>query len=114
MNALKIQRKEDLEQELARVLRILSSQYNPAKIILFGSLANNNISATSDIDLFIIKDTPKRYWERIDEVIHLIHPREPIDIFVVTPQEVEYNLKKRNHYLIDILEHGKVLYERTN
>lgn len=114
MDALEIKRKEDLEQELERILSIISSQYKPSKVILFGSLAYNNISATSDIDLLIIKDTSKRYWERIDEVLHLVHPREPIDIFVVTPEEVEDNVKKGNPYLIDILECGKVVYERAN
>lgn len=112
MDTLVLKHKEDLENELKRVLDILIFQYKPSKIIIFGSLANNKINMESDIDLFIVKNTDKRYWERIDEVLHLIHPQEAMDIFVLTPQEVEENFKKDNLYLKEILERGRVVYER--
>lgn len=111
MEASILKHKQDLEEELERILSILISKYKPQKIILFGSLVNNRITLTSDLDLFIIKDTSKRYWERIDEVMHLIHPLEAIDIFVLTLQEIERNLKKNNLYLRNILEKGKIIYE---
>lgn len=114
MDISSIRRKEEIEQELRRILPIIISQYHPCKIILFGSLAHNQIKETSDIDLFIIKDTQERYWKRIDEVIHLIHPREDLDIFVLTPQEIKDNLEGKNPYLKEILEEGKVIYERRD
>lgn len=114
MNSLELRHKKELERELDRILGTLVSNYKPLKVIVFGSLANNRININSDIDLLIIKDTDKRYWKRIDEVIHLIHPREAIDIFVLTSQEIEENLRKNNLYLKEILERGEVLYERTD
>lgn len=114
MDAAVLEHKRNLENELKRILDILVFQYKPSKVIIFGSLANNNISMESDIDLLIVKNTDKRYWERIDDVLHLIHPQENVDIFVLTPQEVEENFKKGNHYLKEIIESGRVVHERAD
>lgn len=114
MNDSAIKRRDELTLELERILGILIPQYNPNKIILFGSLAKDHSNETSDIDLMIIKNTPQRYWKRIDEVFHLIHPRQPMDIFVITPNEIKDSLKKENQYLKEILEEGKIVYERAN
>ncbi len=107
-------KKKELQKELKKIINVVIPKYRPEKIILFGSLAHNHIRETSDIDIFIIKDTYKRYWDRIDEVLHLVHPEEAIDIFIFTPKEVKDNLRKKNPYLKEILEEGKVLYERTS
>lgn len=112
MDRILLERGRQLRRELKRIARILIEKYKPEKIFLFGSLVNGNLSETSDIDLFIVKNTSKRYWERIDEVLHSIHPREAIDIFVFTQKEIEDNLKK-NVYLKEIIEKGRLIYERT-
>lgn len=107
-------RKLVLERELKRILNIISSQYKPEKVILFGSLATGRITDTSDIDLFIIKDTSLRYLDRVDEVRKLVHTMEAVDIFVVTPKEVEDAQKENNPYLQEIFDEGKICYEQTN
>lgn len=105
---------KDLERELKRILKIIVEKYQPEKIILFGSLANNNIHEGSDIDLIIIKDNSQRYFDRVNEVMHLIHPREAIDLFVLTPQEVRRALDEDNPYYEEIVNKGKVLYEKAS
>lgn len=108
------QNHKDLERELKRILKIIVEKYQPEKIILFGSLANNNIHEGSDIDLIIIKDNSQRYFDRVNEVMHLIHPREAIDLFVLTPQEVQRALDEDNPYYEEIVNKGKVLYEKAS
>jgi len=44
-------RKIALDIELDRILSVLINEYDPIKIILFGSLVNGNIHEYSDIDL---------------------------------------------------------------
>jgi len=53
-NAIAIQRENKLSKELNRWIRILITKYNPKEIILYGSLAQENVSDWSDIDLVII------------------------------------------------------------
>ncbi len=108
------QRKKLLEEELSRVTDILKRHYNPEKIILFGSLAEGHVHEWSDIDLLIVKKTAKRPIERILEVCHLIKPTVGIDLFVYTPEEFDTLEKERISFLTNIIEKGKVLYEKRD
>ncbi len=59
-------RKQQLEQELDRILTILKRQNQDIKkIILFGSSIDGRIGKSSDIDLLIVKDTKKRFFDRV-------------------------------------------------
>ena len=106
-------RKRTLEEALRRIVATLVSKYGPEKIILFGSLATGRIREDSDIDLLIIKETSKRPLERTMDVTAMLnYPRVAMDIFVYTPAELDYLIKQGSQFIAEILEQGKVLYER--
>lgn len=107
-------REKLLREELSRIVRILVEKYRPEKIILFGSLAEGRIHEWSDIDLLIVKDTPERPIERILEVSRLVCPRVGVDFFVYTPSEIDLCLKEGVSFFQDILNQGRVLYEKRN
>ncbi len=104
-----LKRKHKLLIELNRLFRILKKKYNPEKIILFGSLANNKVSEWSDIDLVIIKKTEKTFFERSKEIILLLKPKIGIDFLVYTPEEFK-DIKNRMFFKEEVLKKGKVLY----
>lgn len=109
------QRKELLTRELQKIVSFLIENYQPEKIILFGSLASGEVKEESDIDLLLIKNSDKRPLERAMEVMALLgYPRIALDIFVYTPEEIEYLRKEGSHFIEDILERGKVLYEKDH
>ena len=109
------QRKELLTRELQKIVSFLIENYRPEKIILFGSLASGEVKEESDIDLLLIKNSDKRPLERAMEVMELLgYPRVALDIFVYTPEEIEYLRKEGSHFIEDILERGKVLYEKNH
>jgi len=109
------QRKEALEKELRRIVATLIEKYKPEKIILFGSLASGGIHEWSDIDLLIIKETDKRPLDRATEVYTLLGDyREPMDLIVYTPAEVELLLNEGSFFVAEILAEGKALYEKDN
>lgn len=68
---------------------LLISEYEPEKVVVFGSLVGGHIHPGSDIDLLIVKRTSKRPLERIQEVARLIKPRVGIDLFIYTPEECD-------------------------
>lgn len=106
-------RKEELQKELARIRDIIIRSYSPEKIILFGSMASENIHEWSDIDLVIIKDTKERFIKRLHDIRLKLKPEEGVDLIVYTPDEVEdMQRTKRNFFIKEILEKGKVIYER--
>ena len=60
------------QSEIRKLTEVISKEYKPEKIILFGSMARNQANEDSDIDMLIIKKTKKRKVERIGEVLNLV------------------------------------------
>jgi predicted nucleotidyltransferase len=106
------ERESLLQEELDRVLKIIKEDYDPEKIILFGSLVTKEVHEGSDIDLLIVKKTPKRSIERTLELGRLIRPRVGIDMFIYTPEEFEILQREKFSFLRSVLKNGEVLYEK--
>ena len=106
------QRKEALEKELRRIMGILIEKYQPEKIILFGSLATGRIHEWSDIDLLIIEETETKRLYRRAQALRGIKRNAPIDVIILTPNEVKFLSQEGSLFIKDILEKGSVLYER--
>lgn len=86
--------------------------YNPEKIILFGSYAWGKPTKDSDIDLLIIKKTKKGQYKRIPEArSYLYNVDNAFDILVMTPSEVNKRLEMGDFFIEDIINRGKILYE---
>ncbi len=106
-------RKAQLEEELKRSMEIVVRDYEPQRVILFGSLAQGHVHEWSDIDLAIVKETPRRFIDRIGDVLGLVEPRVGFNVVVYTPPEVA-QMEANDHYfwIDEIVKKGKVLYER--
>ncbi len=107
-------RKAALEAELARILPIIISTYQPEKIILFGSLATGEVQEWSDIDLAIIKETDLNYFDRLFEFKKILRSKLATDVFIYNPKEFAERVEENHYFMIDeILGKGKVIYERS-
>lgn len=102
----------DIKKIEAQALAI-AKQYQPEKIILFGSYATGNPTPDSDVDLLVIIDTKRSTWELGVEISLMLKHSFPLDIIVKTPQEIIKRLNYGDFFIRDIVEKGKVLYERT-
>ncbi len=103
-----------LKAELARVLPIIIEKYQPEKIILFGSLATGEVHEWSDIDLAIIKETDLNYYDRLFEFKRFVRSKLATDVFIYRPQEfAEYIVEEQYFMMDEILEKGKVIYDRS-
>jgi len=76
----------------------------------FGSVANGRIKQWSDLDIAVIKNTKKRFYDRIGEVLQLIRPHQPVDVLVYTPKE--YEQMKQDSWFVDeeVAKKGKTIY----
>ena len=102
-----------LERELHRMVEVLIREYEPEKLILFGSAAQGEIHEWSDLDLVVIKRTDKPLLERIEEVMRLVRPKVGLDVLVYTPEEMEDLVDERRVFVLDeIIYKGAVAYER--
>ncbi|WP_422445324.1 nucleotidyltransferase domain-containing protein [Thermoanaerobacterium sp. DL9XJH110] len=105
------ERKKFLEKELDRTVSALIEKYNPLKIILFGSLATGDIHEYSDIDLVVIKNTTKNFYDRLEETVDLLQKNVGTDIIVYTPEEAKELEKDDMFFREEVIKKGKVLYE---
>lgn len=88
--------------------------FKPDKVILFGSRAWGKAKKNSDFDLLIIKKTKKNPSRRAYEVRgYLNNINEAFDILVFTPKEVEKRIALNDFFINDILEKGKIIYEKS-
>ena len=87
-------------------------RYNPEKIILFGSYARGDTDEYSDLDVVIIKNTEKRFIERLVEVAkYLDNDLGKVDVFVYTREEFEDMQRRGNPFIEKVLTEGRVLYQ---
>ena len=105
----RVEREKKLNDELGRIVAKLKKT-GVKKVILFGSLATGNVGSCSDIDLVVIKETKKRFLDRLELLYEDLTPSVALDILCYTPEEVEEMLKWSS-FLNRVLEEGEVLYE---
>lgn len=96
-----------------RVVRRLEQTYRPQRIILFGSYAENRQTKDSDIDLLIIKDTKRSFYQRLSDVRKVAEPvirGYPFDPIVLTSRELEQRLARGDQFLQAIVTSGRPLH----
>ena len=103
-------RLQQLEENLARILKSLKMYYGPDQVIVFGSFASGFVTETSDLDLLIVKETDKRFFERIKEVEQICDYDIGVDFLVYTPKELIEAAKVNPFVRDEILSKGKVVY----
>jgi len=103
------ERQARLERELERMIALFP-RLGVKKAILFGSLARGDVTESSDIDLILVKPTPKRFSDRLEEALSLLDPHVGLDVLVYTPAEFESLLESRP-FIQEAVREGKVLYE---
>jgi len=100
-------RKEELERGLKKIVERLKKDESIRLVLLFGSMARGDIGSESDIDLIIVKETDKKFLDRLDEFYE--DADIAMDLLVYTPDEFE-RMKKRS-FIKRVSEEGVILYE---
>ena len=98
---------------IAEIADKILKDYQPKKVILFGSYANGEPTEDSDIDLLIIKNTDKKPIDRWMEVKKLLRETSrtvPISPLVYTEKEIEQRLAIKDFFIEEIFETGEILY----
>jgi uncharacterized protein len=89
------------------------TNYQPDKIMLFGSYATGQATEDSDVDLIIVKNTSLPRHQRGREVRQYLYGSKlPMDIIVATPHELEQSLLNPYSFLYQALHSAKTVYER--
>jgi len=108
-----MERKDSVQEKIDEMVRRIVTQFNPEKIILFGSHARGTSGKDSDIDLMVVMPVSGLKRTKQVEVRVALHDiRVAKDIIVVTPEELEKHRNIVRTIVRPALKEGKVLYAR--
>ena len=88
------------------------AEFNPEKIILFGSYAGDNWDEESDIDIIVVYRTEKKFMDRLEELYMKWNLPKAVDILAYTPDEFA-DMMKDNFFIKQVVKEGIIIYERT-
>ena len=98
---------------LQAIVERLVEEYQPAKVFSYGSHAYGQPRIDSDVDLLVIKETEQERWDRRREVVRILKPvagKTELDVRVLTPSELDLELRDGNHFYQEVLYRGTLLY----
>jgi len=98
---------------IRRFARDVADRFQPEKIILFGSYAYGEPHADSDVDMLVIMPA----WNELAQSVKIclaVEHNFPLDLLVRTPKNLAWRLAEGDSFLLEVMERGKVLYEKTN
>jgi predicted nucleotidyltransferase len=102
-----------ISKKKIRLLKDALLRYRPERIYLFGSWSRGEEDDLSDIDVVVIKQTNKVFFDRLRETGRLIPPGlEGVDILVYTPEEFIEMKREGNAFAEMITEEGIIIYDR--
>ena len=102
---------EALETTLNRVIDRIVSVAHPLKIVLFGSASRGELGPHSDLDLLVVV-SPGAHRRKTAQRIYrqLIGVGVPVDVVVVTAEDLEQFKDHRGMVIRPALAEGRVLY----
>lgn len=103
----------DIEFHLKEVVKRIINNFNPEKIILFGSYAYGQPTLDSDIDIMVVMDTDVKPHKRAIPIRKMLKDIGiPKDIIVKTPDEFERFRDIVGTIIYPAAHKGRLLYER--
>jgi predicted nucleotidyltransferase len=110
--AVYLDRERRIEELRAAARRAAARLPGVQRVILFGSLMAGIPTPRSDADLLVIvvESEHREPRDRVPEVLRALLPLPcPVDLFVLTAQELLRYTKEGNPLLREALEHGRDL-----
>ncbi len=84
---------------------------HPVGVVLFGSHARGTATPDSDIDLLVIDTTPDERHRRSIMYPQALRPRMvPVDLIVLTSEEIIAPYHRRVPFVVDVLREGRWVY----
>lgn len=96
---------------IERAIQAIAEAIHPQRIILFGSRARGTARPDSDLDLVIIYGGEKSKRQIKLDIHRLLEPASfPLDLFVLSPEEMRRQRHVANTLAREISERGITVY----
>ena len=106
--------REAVNQKIDEMVRRIVNRFRPEKVILFGSFARGTAGEDSDADVLVVMPVEGSKRKKANEIDPaLVGIDLPVDVIVVTPDELEKYKNQIGTIIYPALKEGKVLYEKA-
>jgi uncharacterized protein len=99
-------------QSIRELCERIVQEFQPHKIILFGSYALGTPTPDSDVDMLVVLPFTGKNFRKSLEILNRTNPNFPIDLLARNPEDTERRYQEGDPLIREALDHGKVLYER--
>jgi len=108
-----IERSGEVSKKIDNYIGEVVRKLNPNLVILFGSFATGDINEGSDIDILVVTEFKEDFLDRIRTLMDLNTLKIPIEPVGYTPEEFNQMKKRKNPFIMEVLEKGKVMYKSS-
>jgi predicted nucleotidyltransferase len=88
----------------------IAREFQPERIILFGSYAYGTPDDDSDIDILVVLPFKGKPMRKALEILSRINPEIPVDLLARTPEQVEKRISNNDWFMREVFEKGRILY----
>ena len=100
------------ERRIAKLSERIAREFQPERIILFGSYAYGLPEEGSDVDLLVILTFEGQgFWKSL-EILNRLSPDFPVDLLARKPGDTQRRYMEGDPLIREALDNGQVLYER--
>ena len=99
--------------EIEQIGRRIVEEFQPDRVILFGSHADGTARKDSDVDLLVVLPFKGRPLHKSLEILNRADIRFPCDLIARRPQDVLRRYRQGDPFIREALDRGKVLYDRA-
>jgi predicted nucleotidyltransferase len=99
------------EKTIQDLCNRIVQEFQPERIILFGSYAYGNPTPDSDVDILVVLPFEGKNFTKSFEILNRANPAFPIDLLARRPDDTERRYREGDPLIREALDHGKVLYE---
>lgn len=101
-------------EKIQQMVRRIVEQFDPEKIILFGSHARGTAGPDSDVDLLVVMRVAGSRREKATEIDRALSDRDvSLDLIVITPEQFERDRNLIGTIVRPAIREGQLLYERA-
>jgi len=105
--------RDTINKHIQQMVELIVAQFQPEKIILFGSHARGDGTADSDVDLLIVMPVEGSKRAKQLEIRAAVHDiRVPKDILISRPEEFQWRKDIIGTIERPAVREGRVLYAR--
>lgn len=98
-------------QQIQQFCEEIAHEFQPERIVLFGSHAYGKPHPFSDVDLLVVMPFEGSPLQQAARILTKLEPQMSVDLLVRTPEQVRQRLAMQDSFMREIMEHGKVAYE---